>query len=74
MGMSEALSERELSVVRLVAQGKTNKEVGKNLCISPNTVRAHLVRIGLKLRARKRAEIAYVAAKKRMLQRSGSGE
>jgi DNA-binding NarL/FixJ family response regulator len=65
--MNVTLSERELSVIRLVAEGKTNEEVGKDLCISPNTVRAHLVRIGLKLRVHKRADIVYMAAKKRML-------
>ncbi len=68
--MNGALTERELSIVRLVAEGKTINEVGKDLSISPHTVRNHLLRIRLKLRARNRAQTAYNAAGKRILQRS----
>ena len=65
--MNETLSERELSVVRLLAKGKTNQEIGEELCITRATVGAHLVRIGLKLRANNRTQIVYMAVKKRML-------
>jgi DNA-binding NarL/FixJ family response regulator len=65
--MNGTLSERELSVVRLVAQGRTNQEIGEGLGIATSTVKAHLVRIGLKLRVHNRAELAYWAAKKRVL-------
>ena len=41
-GMNETLSARELSVVELVAKGKTNREIGEELCISISTVKAHL--------------------------------
>ncbi len=68
--VNEALSERELSIVRLVAEGKTINEVGKDLSISPHTVRKHLLRIRLKLRARNGAQTAYNPAEKRILQRS----
>ena len=66
-GMNETLTERELSVVGLVAKGKTNREIGEELCIAISTVEAHLVRIGLKLRAHNRTEVVYRAVKKRML-------
>jgi DNA-binding NarL/FixJ family response regulator len=66
-GMNETLSERELSVIRLVAEGKTNQEIGKELCIATATVEAHLVRIGLKLYEHNRPEGAYTIAKRRML-------
>ncbi len=65
--MNKTLTERELSVVRLVAEGKTNAEIGKELSISTCTVKCHLVRIGLKLHAHNRAEVAYMAAKRRLL-------
>ena len=65
--MHETLSERELSVVRLVAEGKTNQEIGEELCIAKATVTAHLARIGLKLHAHNRTQIVYTATKKRML-------
>ena len=65
--MHETLSERELSVLRLVAKRKTNREIGKELCIAKATVKAHLLRIGLKLHAHSRAKMAYTATKRRML-------
>ncbi len=65
--MNETLSERELSVVRLLAEGRTNKEIGEELGITTSTVKAHLVRIGLKLRVHKRAQVAIWAVKKRLL-------
>ena len=65
--MYETLSERELSVVRLVAKGRTNQEIGKELGISTSTIKSHLVRIALKLGVHGRAEVVYRAVKKRML-------
>ena len=65
--MRETLTERELSVVKLVAEGKTNQAIGKELCISISTVKAHLIKIGLKLRAHNRTEVVYRAVKGRML-------
>jgi DNA-binding NarL/FixJ family response regulator len=47
--MSEGLSEREISVLRHVAWGKSNKEVGETLGISYNTVQVHLRNIFGKL-------------------------
>ena len=44
-----ALSAREAEVLRLVAQGRTNAEIGKRLYISEATVKTHLLRIFNKL-------------------------
>ncbi|WP_411285908.1 response regulator [Lapillicoccus sp.] len=42
---ADALSDRERQVLRLVAQGLANKQVGRALGISERTVKAHLGRI-----------------------------
>ncbi len=48
------LTERELSILRLVAGGYSNKEIGKALNISDGTVKNHLTDILAKLDARDR--------------------
>ena len=44
-GASDALSAREVEVLRLVAQGLANKQIGRALGISERTVKAHLGRV-----------------------------
>lgn len=51
------LSEREAEVARLVSEGRTHKEVGGQLFISPKTVEHHVARIKQKLGATSRAEM-----------------
>lgn len=46
---SEGLSEREKEVVKQIALGKTNKEIGETLFISPHTVITHRKNITKKL-------------------------
>jgi NarL family two-component system response regulator LiaR len=55
------LSDRELAVLKEVAKGKTNKEIGKILTISHLTVTAHLKNIYSKLGMSSRAEAAAYA-------------
>lgn len=52
------LSERELEVARLVAQGLTNAEIGTELHLALGTVKSHLSNIQTRLGARNRVEIA----------------
>jgi len=40
-GLIEPLSEREIEVLRLIAEGLTNKEISARLFLSTNTVKAH---------------------------------
>lgn len=55
---SHGLSERELDVSRLLARGKSNKEIGAQLYISPRTVQVHVGRIFEKLGVQSRAGAA----------------
>ncbi len=58
--MPEGLTERELDVLRSVARGKSNKEIGEALGISTNTVQVHLRNIFGKLGVGDRTEaVAY---------------
>jgi len=56
-----ALSPRELDVVRLLAAGKTDREIGAALFISPRTVEGHVARILEKLGVRTRTAAAAAA-------------
>ncbi|MFJ8137877.1 response regulator [Streptomyces sp. NPDC096013] len=55
---SGPLTERELDVARLVADGRTNQELCAELCVSLSTVKSHLTNIQTKLGLRNRVEIA----------------
>jgi DNA-binding NarL/FixJ family response regulator len=52
----EALTDRELEVLRLTARGYTNKAIGSQLSISDRTVQGHLAKIYGKLHAASRTE------------------
>lgn len=57
----EALTERELSVLRGVAAGMENKQIAKHLGIATDTVKEHLSRAMAKLRATNRAHALSIA-------------
>jgi len=61
------LSPREDEVLRLVAQGATNKEIADSLFISENTVKTHLRNIMDKLHLANRSQAAAYAVKKGLL-------
>ncbi|MDP9793605.1 DNA-binding NarL/FixJ family response regulator [Catenuloplanes nepalensis] len=61
------LSPRELDVVRLTAQGRTNAEIAAELFISIGTVKTHLSSVQAKLGARNRVEIAAWAWERRLV-------
>lgn len=57
------LTERELEIVKLVASGFKNKEVGNTLAISERTVKTHLTNIFQKLGVRDRVGLVMYALK-----------
>ena len=64
---SAHLTEREKDVLRLVAGGYSNKEIGRALAISDGTVRNHLTEILAKLEARDRTHAVIKALSARLL-------
>ena len=58
---SEELTEREVEVLRLVASGKSNREIGDALRIAEGTVKAHVNNILNKLGANDRTHAAMLA-------------
>jgi DNA-binding NarL/FixJ family response regulator len=58
-----ALTDRELSVLRLVAGGLSNRGIGRRLHLSETTVKFHIRNVMHKLDATSRAEAVYKATK-----------
>jgi non-specific serine/threonine protein kinase len=58
------LTAREQEVLRLVAQGRSNKAIGKQLFLSPSTVNHHLTAIFTKLGVNTRAQAVAEAAQR----------
>jgi DNA-binding NarL/FixJ family response regulator len=63
----DALSARELEVLRFVAAGSTNRETAKRLFISEATVKTHLLHIYAKLEVRDRASAVAAAYQRGLL-------
>ena len=55
------LSKRELQVVRLVAEGLENAEIGKRLYLAEGTIKGHLLNVHYKLDTRNRTQVAVWA-------------
>jgi DNA-binding NarL/FixJ family response regulator len=59
----ESLTDRETDVLRLVAEGKANKEIARALKIGEKTVKTHVSRILAKLGVQSRTQAALYAAR-----------
>ena len=60
-GPPDDLTERELEILRLIALGHTNAEIGKRLYLSVRTVESHRAHIQQKIRRSTRAELVAYA-------------
>jgi ATP/maltotriose-dependent transcriptional regulator MalT len=67
----DPFTPRERAVLVLVAEGRTNREVGQELYISEKTVSVHLSRIMAKLGASRRAEAVATAYERGLLEPAG---
>jgi DNA-binding NarL/FixJ family response regulator len=61
------LTERELSVLRLLASGCSDSDIGHVLEIAPGTVRAHVENARAKLHASSRAEAVATALRREFI-------
>lgn len=55
-GLIDPLSERELEVLRLISEGKSNREIGEELFLALSTVKGHSQKIFDKLQVQRRTE------------------
>jgi two-component system, NarL family, response regulator len=69
--MRSDLTGREQQILELVAQGSTNKEIGRACNISENTVRHHVVSIMEKLQVSDRTEAVSTAIRQGILAEGG---
>ncbi|HSD82203.1 MAG TPA: response regulator transcription factor [Solirubrobacteraceae bacterium] len=67
-GPPDDLTERELEILRLIALGHTNVEIGKQLYLSVRTVESHRAHIQQKLRRSTRAELVRYALDRGLLE------
>lgn len=66
--VDEALTEREISILRLVAIGKANKQVASELGLSEETIKGHLKNIFSKLDVADRTHAVTVAARRGIIE------
>lgn len=65
--VSTDLTERELTVLRLLAHGKTNKEIAAELVVSEETVKSHVGNILTKLHLNQRTQAVIAALKQGLI-------
>jgi len=61
--MLSRLTLRDVEILRLIAEGLTNREVGERLCLSENTVKTYIQELYQKLDAHSRIEVVMRATK-----------
>jgi DNA-binding NarL/FixJ family response regulator len=66
-GPDGRLSESQRNVLRLIAEGFSNREIASRLHLSENTVKSHLQEIFRRLQVRNRVEAALLATKEGLL-------
>lgn len=71
--LPNGLSEREVEVLQLFAEGLSNQEIAERLIISLGTVKAHSSHIYQKLDVRNRAQAVMVARELKLIDGAGDG-
>jgi DNA-binding NarL/FixJ family response regulator len=63
----ELLSSQEKRILELIVKGQSNKEIANAICLSPDTVKAHLKQIFEKLHVDNRTQAAVAAMERRLI-------
>jgi two-component system NarL family response regulator len=66
-GLASRLTERELEVLGLVAEGHANRQIAEELSLSLHTVKRHVANILAKLHQRSRLEAVLYAQRRDLL-------
>jgi len=66
----EALSTQEARILDLIAEGKTNRQIGESMFLSEKTIKNYITTLFIKLKMNSRTEAAIYATK---LKAGGSG-
>jgi DNA-binding NarL/FixJ family response regulator len=66
--VGEAVTAREVSVLKLIAAGNRNKDIAEQLCIAEDTVKGHIKRIMEKLGARDRTQAVAIALQRGIIE------
>lgn len=61
------ITSREYEVLRAIAEGLTNKQIGDKLHISESTVKTHVSSLLLKLNAKRRTQALQIASKENLI-------
>ena len=72
-GRLHHLTERELAVLKELASGKSNAEIGQALFLSEATVKTHLTRVLGKLELRSRVQAVVFAYESGLVQPGATG-
>jgi two-component system, NarL family, response regulator DevR len=71
VGGEPEFTQREREVTELLASGMTNAEIGRRMFVSESTAKFHVRNVMRKLGVHSRAEVAYAAGKRGLLDRAG---
>ena len=66
-GKNYKLTSRELEVLKLLVQGKTNSEIAEELCISIHTIKVYVANILQKLQVRDRIQAVIKAISEKLV-------
>ena len=68
----QSLTEREIEILKLVAEGHPNRVIGENINVSENTVKYHIKKILQKLNAHNRTEAVSIGMRLGLIKRDGA--